>query len=129
MEVTRDDKTEQEFLERIQVDGWRIRCHLPYNELTEKVRQHVALWLHDAMYAAVNVVASVSNYQDLLKNVNPTVSFYEKDAFNIKTEKPQLLREFKIHDTVDRLLFSALGSSLEELYIKMKIVKPLTKSK
>ncbi len=125
---------EGKFLLQVQEAGWRIRCHQPFEDYPEKVRQHIATWLQGALFEitkdekGVGVVGSVASYLELLTKVNPNVSFYEREAYNYRTDRKEAVREFKIHDTEDRQIFNALGKSLEDLYVKLKILTPIEKT-
>jgi hypothetical protein len=80
------------------------------------------------MQQVYGVVGTVNDIMDLLQKVNPNVTFFQWEAFNIRTEKHETQKQFYLHDTADKLIANALGQSLGELYAKAELLNPKNKA-
>lgn len=118
MEITKENQHEISKLLELKADGRAIIAHLPYAGLSEKVQLHIAEWLKLMVSQEYNVISNVAELRELLRKTNPNITFYQYEAFNIRTEKKEMVKKFYLHDTADYGISRQLGHNLGELYNK-----------
>lgn len=113
---------ERKALDALTKAGREIRGHMPYNELKEEVQIMVAEKLNKVIDKEYGVVSLVAQVRELLRAHNPSVTFYQWQVFNIRTDRHELQKDCTLHDTEDHAIATALGVSLGEFYSKLNPV-------
>lgn len=114
---------EAKVIAALEAEGKTIIAHLPYNQLTEKVQIMIAEKMKKTIEHEYGVVSLIPQLRELFRAHNPAVTFYQQEVFNITTEKNQLEKDCRLHDTEDHAIATALGVSLGEFYSKLQTIK------